>query len=95
MDGRQGTIDAEALSQLRQRGVWLLAHEFEQTLLQGAGDQALAPGAVVQVFNGTGVAILLDEFFHHAEGNIESLGDLLACGVSFFPGIDDSGAKIV
>src|SRR5690606_34999923 len=90
VNGGDVAIDAQAVAQLFERGVGLLSDEPEQALLIGPGDSALSPRAMVEALDGARVPVLLDELFHQAQGDVESVGDLLACGGAFLEGFDDS-----
>lgn len=59
------------------------------------GNHALAPGTVVEVFDGAQAVALSDELLDEAEGDGEAVGGLLVGFVALVDGRHDTGSEVV
>jgi len=81
MDGLRGAIQANRTTEFFQSHVGLLAQEGADLTLMALEDARLAPGVVMARGDVTRAATLLDEFFDHAERNLEAPRDRFTAGV--------------
>jgi len=78
VDGLQRAFQLQSVAQLLEGQIRLLTQQGAHLALMAGDDPRLAPGPVMPMRDGTGVAALLEEFFDHPQRNPETPRDILA-----------------
>jgi hypothetical protein len=84
VDGLQRAVQFQGVAQFLEGQVRLLAQQGAHRALMAGDDLRLAPGQVMAMRDGAGVAALLEEFFDHPQRYPETPRHVLARA---FPGI--------
>ena len=78
MEGGQGAGETKRLAQLSQRHVGLVCQQLADGNAVLGDNGPFAASAVVEGLDVTEFALLLEELFDHAQGDVEAVGDDLA-----------------
>jgi hypothetical protein len=84
MDGLQRAVQFQGVAQFLEGQIRLLAQQGAHLAFMPRDDPRLAPGQVMAMRDGAGVAALLEELFDHPQRNPETPRHILARA---FPGI--------
>ena len=93
-DRDQGAGEGEDRADFLEGGAGVFLEIVADARFLFGGDDALPPGAVVEVCDGADELALADEFLDEAEGYGEAVGYLLLGRVMLVDGVHDPGAQI-
>lgn len=82
MDCLRGARKSQGVTQLLKRHIWALPHQAFELLLMQRRYLRLPAGMAVARGDIAGRPPLLQELFHHAQGDVVPLSDLLASCIS-------------
>jgi len=78
VDGLQRAVQFQGVAQFLEGQIRLLAQQGAHLALMPGDDLRLAPGQVMALRDGTGVAALREELLDHPQRNAETPRDVLA-----------------
>ncbi len=94
MEGWQGTFQSHGLTKFLQGQIGLLAQDGPHFLAMPFQNHRLAPGIAMPRADVSPALALLEKLFDHAQGNAETMSDLLTGAFLLVVGSQDSFAQV-